>query len=180
MEEKNISATKPAMTYGLILGLALVIMHIVQYVMDVYKPPFWVSLINYAVIVAVIVYGTIRYRDDDLDGYISYGKALGFGVLISLFASIIYGFYFIILTSVIDPSYMEGVYTMIEETYIEMGMDYDQIETAMGMVKKFTNPVFMGLSSVFNFVLMGTVFSLITSIFLKKEKPLFEEAQTEE
>ncbi|HOP04761.1 MAG TPA: DUF4199 domain-containing protein [Tenuifilaceae bacterium] len=180
MEEKSISSTKPAMTYGLILGLALIIMHVLQYVMDVYKPPFWVSLLNYAIIVAVIVYGTIRYRDDSLGGNISYGKALGFGVLISLFASIVYGLYFFLLTSVIDKGYMDGVYTMIEETYIEMGMSDDQIETAMDMVKKFQNPVFMVLSSVFSFVMMGTVFSLITSIFLKKEAPIFDETPSAE
>jgi len=69
---------------------------------------------------------------------------------------------------------MEGVYRMLEETYLEMGMDYDQVETMMETVKKFQTPLMMVFSSVFGFTFMGTVFSLITSIFLKKEEPLFE------
>ena len=69
---------------------------------------------------------------------------------------------------------MDGLYKMLEETYLEMGMDYDQVETIMGTVKKFQTPLMMVFSSVFGFTLMGTVFSLITSIFLKKEEPLFD------
>lgn len=165
---------KSAMTYGLILALALIVFHLVQYLMDVYKPPMWVNILNYAVIVGGIVYGTIRFRDDELGGYISYGRALGFGVLITLFASVVYGFYLYLLTAVIDPSYMEGLHRVIEETYLELGMDEDQVETMMTAVKKFQTPLMMLISSIFSFTLMGTIFSLITSIFIKKEEPLFD------
>lgn len=174
MEEKKVNTLRSAMSFGLMLALVLIVIHLVQYLMDVYKPPMWVNILTYAAIVGGIVYGTIRFRDDELGGYISYGKALGFGVLLSLFASIVYGFYNYLLTAVIDPSYMEGVYRMLEETYLEMGMDYDQVETMMETVKKFQTPLMMVFSSVFGFTFMGTVFSLITSIFLKKEEPLFE------
>ncbi len=175
MEEKKNITVKSAMNYGLILGLALIVFHLIQYIMDVYKPPFWVSLINYIIIIGVIVYGTIKFRDDELGGNISYSKALGFGVLISLFSAIIYGFYFYILISFIDPAYMDSLFSIIEETYLESGMSEDQVEAAMGMVKKLQSPLFMLLSSIFGSVFMGTIFALITSIFLKKEKPLFED-----
>lgn len=158
MEEKKVNIMKSAMTYGLMLALALIAIHLVQYLMDVYKPPAWVNLLTYAVIVGGIVYGTIRFRDDELGGYISYGKALGFGVLLSLFASIVYGFYNYLLTAVIDPSYMEGVYRMLEETYLELGMDYDQVETMMETVKRFQTPLMMVFSSVLGFTLYGNYF----------------------
>jgi uncharacterized protein involved in cysteine biosynthesis len=174
MEKQNVSNTKNAMIYGLILGVILILFHLVQYILGIYKAPGWVSILNYAIIIGGIVYGTIRFRDDNLGGYISYSKALGSGVLICLFASIIYGFYFYILTSIIDPAYMENVHKVVEETYLEMGMDADQVENMMEMVKKFQTPVIMVLSSVFGFTLMGFVFSLITSIFIKKEEPLFD------
>ncbi|MDX9848433.1 MAG: DUF4199 domain-containing protein [Tenuifilaceae bacterium] len=174
MEDQKVNPMKSAMTYGLILALALIVLHLVQYLMDVYKPPMWVNILNYAVIVGGIVYGTIRFRNDDLGGYISYGRALGFGVLISLFSSVVYGFYLYLLTAVIDPSYMEGLYQVLEETYLEMGMADDQVETMMTAVKKFQTPLMMLISSIFSFTLMGTIFSLITSIFIKKEEPLFD------
>ncbi len=174
MEDQKVNPMKSAMTYGLILALALIVFHLVQYLMDVYKPPTWVNILNYAIIVGGIVYGTIRFRNDELNGYISYGRALGSGVLISLFASVVYGFYLYLLTAVIDPSYMEGLYQVIEETYLEMGMADDQVETMVAAVKKFQTPIMMFVSSIFSFTLMGTLFSLITSIFIKKEEPLFD------
>lgn len=165
---------KSAMVYGLYLGLALVFMNIIQYVLDVYNPPFWVGLITYAVVIAGIVYGQINYRNKELGGFISYSQCLGFGVFISLFAAIIYGFYFAVLIGVIDTTYMDKMMEVIIEKYQEAGLSDDQIEAAMDMVKKFQNPIITVVSSVFSFVFMGTLFSLITSIFIKKEKPLFE------
>lgn len=177
MDDKKNIALKSAMTYGLILGLTLIVLNLVQYIMDVYKPPIWVSLISYVLIVAVIAYGTIKFRDDELQGFISYGKAVGFGALLSLSGAIIYGFYFYILVYVIDPSYMDAIYNMLEETYLESGMSEDQVELIMNGVKKFQNPLFMTISSLFGTVFMGTLFSLITSIFIKKEKPLFDNTE---
>jgi hypothetical protein len=153
MEPKNNNIFKSAMNYGLILALALILFHLVQYVMDIYKPPFWVSVLNYAVIIGGIVYGTLRFREDEMGGYISYGKSLGIGVLICFFASIIYGFYFFLLTTVIDPSYMDSLHRVIEETYLEMGFDDDKVEMMMEAVKKFQSPLIMVLSSIFGFVL---------------------------
>lgn len=174
MENVSNSPTKSAMLYGLFLGIALVFIHIVQYVMDVYNPPFWVSLISYAAMIGIILWGQKKYRDEELGGFISYGKSLGFGVLVSLFSAIIYGFYFFILVGIIDTAYMSKLLEVIIEKYEEMGMTDDQIEAAVEMVKKFQSPIITVVSTIFSFVFMGTIFSLITSIFVKKEKPLFD------
>jgi hypothetical protein len=174
MENTSNSPVKSSMLYGLYLGIALVFIHIIQYVMDVYNPPFWVSLISYAAMIGIIFMGQKKYRDEEIGGFISYGKSLGFGVLISLFAAIIYGFYFFILVGIIDTTYMSKLLEVIIEKYEEMGMTDDQIEVAVEMVKKFQSPIITVISSIFTFVLMGTIFSLITSIFVKKEKPLFD------
>lgn len=177
MEERKGIVLKNAMTYGLYMGLGLIVVHVGQYMFDVYKAPWWLSIINYAIIVGVIILGTINLRNKELGGYISYGKALGQGVLISLSASIIFGFYFGLLTGVIDKSYMDGMYNMIAETYLDAGMDYDQVEVMMETVKKVQSPALMTISQIFGTTVMGTVISLITSIFVKKEEPLFDNIQ---
>jgi hypothetical protein len=174
MENTSSSPVKSSMLYGLYLGIALVFIHIIQYIMDIYNPPIWVSLISYAAMIGIIFWGQKKYRDEELGGFIPYGKSLGFGVLISLFAAIIYGFYFFILVGIIDTEYMSKLMDVIIEKYEEMGMTDDQIEVAVEMVKKFQSPIITVVSSIFSFVLMGTIFSLITSIFVKKEKPLFD------
>ena len=173
MENKNASL-RSSMNYGLILGLALIALSLIQYIMDIYNSPAWVSILNYAFFIGVIFYGTKKFRDDVLGGSISYGKAVGFGVLISLFASIIFGFFFYLLVTFIDPDYMANMMKAVEEMYLEKGMSEDQVEMAMKMVGKMQTPLLLMISSIFGFVLMGTFFSLITSAFIKKEKPLFD------
>jgi hypothetical protein len=174
MESKGNTMLKSAMTSGLILGIALVIFSLVIYIMGMIKPPFWVSILNYVIIIGGIIYGTKKYRDEDLGGEISYSKALGFGILVCVFASIISGIYMILQMTVIDPEYINKLMTVIEEEYAKMGMSEEQIDAVMGMVSKMQNPIFMAVTSVVGFAFMGTIFSLVTSAFLKKEKSIFE------
>lgn len=174
MEPKSNPMYKSAMTSGLIVGIALVVFNLLIYIMGVVKPPFWVSLIQYVIIIGGIIYGTKKFRDEDLGGEISYSKALGFGVLICVFASIILGIYMILLMTVIDPEFINKMMSVIEEEYVKMGMSEEQIDAAMKIVGKMQSPIFMAISTVFTFAIMGTIFSLVTAAFLKKEKSIFE------
>jgi len=174
MEPKSNTMFKSAMTSGLILGIALVIFSLVLYIMGIIKPPTWLGLLNYLIIIVGIVYGTKKYRDEDLGGEIAYSKALGFGVLVCVFASIISGIYMMLLMTVIDPEYINKLMSIIEEEYVKAGLNEDQIDAAMGLVKKMQSPIFMVISSIIGFAFMGTIFSLVTSAFIKKEKPIFE------
>lgn len=174
MEPKNNPMLKSAMNSGLILGIALVVYSLIIYIVGMIKPPFWVGIINYLLIVGGIIYGTKKFRDEDLGGEISYSKALGFGVLICVFASIISGIYTILLTTVIDPEYMTKLMSAMEEEYVKSGLSEDQIEATMKIVGKMQSPIFMAITTVIGFAFMGTIFSLATSAFLKKEKSIFE------
>lgn len=173
MEPKSNSLVKGAMTSGLILGLALIVFSVVLYILGIYKPPTWVGILNYVLIIGGIFYGQKKFRDDELGGYISYGKALGTGVLVALFASIIYGVYFYLLTAVIDPGYMDQIYAATEEALLEKGNSEDQVEQMLDAAKQYMTPIMLLVSSVIGFVFWGTIFALITSIFVKKNEPMF-------
>lgn len=174
MENKSNTMLKSAMTWGLVLGVALVIFSLILYIVNILKPPFWVSLINYLVIIGGIVLGVKKYRDDDLGGEISYGKAFGFGVLICVFAALISAVYTYLLITVIDTEYMSKLMAITEEELLNKGLPEEQIDAAMAMSKKFTSPLFITISSVIGMGLIGAVFSAIVAIFMKKEKPIFD------
>jgi len=174
MEPKSNPMYKSAMTSGLILGIALVVFSLIIYIMGIVKPPFWVGIIQYLIIIGGIVYGTKKFRDEDLGGEISYSKALGFGILICVFAAVVSGIYTVLLMTVIDPDFINKMMSAIEEEYVKMGMSEDQIEASMKIVSKMQSPVIMAITQVIGFAFMGTIFSLVTSAFLKKDKPIFE------
>lgn len=179
MEEKS-TFWQSAMTYGLYLGIALVLFNVILYVLGQNLNPT-LGWITYVIIAAGIYYSQLNYRNRELNGYIKYSTALGFGVAVMLFAGIIQSLYTVILFKFIDPSLLDQIRMMQEEVLLKQGLPEESIESATDMMAKFQSPVLMAISGLFSFALLGFIISLITSIFVKKndEGNAFEEAMEE-
>ena len=175
MEEvKSSSLSKSAMFYGAIIGVAMVLYMFVIYLVGLSTSKY-IGFVQYIIIIGGIYYATKKYRDEALNGYISYGKALGFGTFTVFFASLIIGFFTYILYSFIDPSLIDKILMMSEEAMTSQGkLTDEQIDMALEMTKKFTTPLFITFSTVLGLTFMGFLFSLITSIFIKKKDDNFE------
>jgi hypothetical protein len=104
-----------------------------------------------------------------LGGTISYGQALGFGTLMVMFASIVSAIYTFVFIKYIDPEFIDKILIMTEEQLIQQGIPDEQIEMGIEMQKKFMTPTIMSLFTIPTYTFMGFIFSLITSIFLKKK-----------
>ena len=178
MEQKS-TFWKSAMTYGIYLAVAIILYNVILYVLGENMNQT-LGFVTYAIMGAGIYYCQVSYRNKELDGYIEYGKALGFGVAIMLFAGILNSLYTVILLK-IDPSIMEQIRVMQEEAMMKKGMSDEQIEMAGQMMSKFQNPAVIVVSSLLTFAFFGFIISLITSIFVKKkiDEDAFEEAMDE-
>lgn len=172
LETKPQPMIKYAATYGLYIGLALVLLLTIDYVFKLYGQNTFLGLLNYVVIIGGIVYFTIMYRDKVLGGYISYGQSLAFGILLVIFASVVSSI-FSFLLNIIDPLYVEKQLEMMADKMMQMGLSEDQIEQSMKISRIMRNPIITLLVSVFGGALTGTIFSLVTSIFTKKQKSIF-------
>lgn len=158
---------KQSFIFGAITGFGLVLLSLLLYAIGL-NTASWVQYVSLLVLFAGIVYGTITYRDNQGNGFISYGKSLGFGVLISLFAGIVLGIYTFLFFQYFDPSQLEQIWKMAEDRMLDQGLTDEQIEQAMGFSKMFMTPIAISISGIFSMVLWGTIFSLISSIFIKK------------
>lgn len=153
---------------GFFIGIALIAYSALMYVLnlDSQGPASYVS---YLILIGGLAWGITQYRDKQNGGLISYGRSVGFGVQLSLFSGILLSFYLLIFFTYIDKEFIGNMIIKIEEAYYDAGMDDDQIEVAMGMMRKIYTPYTLSVFSVLGNVLMGLIFSLILSIFLKKE-----------
>ncbi len=168
MEEKT-SIWKIALNYGAITGLSLVILTTIWYVTNLSFNEY-VGWLNYVAIIGFVIFGTKKQRELD-DGFISYGKALGVGSVISIVAGLILAIFTYILYTVIDVDLINKLYTVQEQAMMtNPAITDDQIDTAMEMVKKFTNPITMTIGTFFGISFMGFIISLVTSAVLKKNK----------
>ncbi len=167
MEQNSTSIWKSSVTSGLYLGIALILVSVVFYVTGNMFVK-WSQYLGYAIMIAGVVMAQISYRKS-LGGTMTYGQALGMGVLTVLFASILTGIYTYLLYTVIDPSLPEQMRIFTEEQLIKQGrVPEDQMQAALDMQAKFQKPVFLLIMSIIGGTLIGLIISLITSIFTKK------------
>src|SRR4051812_46571629 len=107
--ENQRSQSKIAMNYGGMYGLSVVVCMLLFYFLGTDIQSKIPQLINYLLLILFTVIGIKNYRDQDLGGYITYGKSLGTGILISVFGGIITGAFTIVLFTMIDPSMAQKI-----------------------------------------------------------------------
>lgn len=177
--EENRSIWKETLNYGIILGLINVGLAVLTYMFDLtFKT--WLMWPMILISVLVLFFLLRSYRDHYNNGYISYGKSVGAGVIISLYAAIIAAIFAYVLYAFIDPGLVDKSLAVAEERLIARGMPDAAIEQAMELQAKMIKPWFTALMSVINGVFMGLIFSLIVSLFvMKKGNPLLDEVEEE-
>jgi len=190
MEPEQTNPYKLAMTYGLYLGGITIFISIIVWATALMeKLGLWGSMgmgfINLFVLIFLLLYFTKLYRDDHLNGKITFGNAFVFGVLIVLFSSIVSALYNYIFTKYIDPEYAQRIITMLQDkTYQWMssrGLSQTQIDDAMTKFDKqeIPTPIDSLISSLKFGLFGGTIMSLISSAIVKKnphKDDAFEEA----
>jgi len=173
MEQKT-NVWKENLTNGLILGLIGVVYTLVMYFLDLTlnKIQGYVFLL----ILIVTLYFLVKsYRDNYLHGYMTYGQAVGAGVVIFLYYSIIVAIFTYILYAVIDPGLIDKQLAAAEELLAKRGLSQEAMDAGLKIQKKMMKPEIMALMGIFGSMLSGVIMSLIVAIFAKKEgNPLID------
>jgi hypothetical protein len=179
MEQQNVSPWKANLNWGLILGFVSIIYTAILYFADqIFNQTLGFLSILFTVI--LLFFGIKAYRDQYKGGFIKYGQAVGAGVIISLYASIISAIFTIILYKLIDPDLVNKLYAFSEQRMLDQGRPENQVEMAMEFTKIFLNPFVMAGMAIVNGVFFGLIISLIEAIFLKREGAPEPVAATEE
>lgn len=167
MEQKPASLWKSSLTSGIYLGIVLILLSVILYVAGLTFET-WVQYISYPVLIAGAVYAQLSYRKS-LGGEMTYGQALGVGLMAIIFASVLSSIYAYILYTVIDPGLMEQLRMMTEQRIIEQGkVPEEQLDMVMNMTMKFQTPPIIAIMGILGGALIGLIISLITAIFTKK------------
>lgn len=178
MEQKR-SMWKETLNYGIIMGLITVVFSVLTYMFDLtFKT--WIVWPSMLLGIIVLFFLLRSYRDHYNNGYISYGKSVGAGVIINIYAAIIAAIYIYLLYSVIDPGLIDKSLAVAEAKMAEKGLPEDIIEKAMVTQAKMMKPWFTTLMATISSVFYGLILSLIVSLFvMKKGNPLLDEVEEE-
>lgn len=173
MENKPNNFIRHTLSYGSLTGGGLILFSLLMYSFDInlQSPLMYLAFI---ILATGVFFGIISFRDNYLGGFISYGKCISVGVMISLSASILLAIYSFLFFTFFDQSSIQKILDLTEEKLVQKEMTEEQIEMAMKYTAKFTTPIWKSAISILSYTFWGTIISLIIGIFTKKTDPSFE------
>lgn len=173
MENTVASRKNTILIYGSLLGVLSIVLALIGYILKSDQSGTF-KFLTWLIYIVAIILGIKHYRDKGRNGFISYGNAVGTGVLISLVGGIIFSIYLVLLVEVIDPDYITNIMQKAQDAMIEQGQSEEQIRMALKIQRKFSNPIVFALMGIVGSLFTGLITSLIVSIFLKKNDNTFE------
>jgi hypothetical protein len=173
---KKPSNVQVALRNGLILGAVLIVFSLFLYVLGV-SHDSKIQYLSFIILIIGAVMGIKQWRDKYNDGYLSYGQAFLNGFLTLLFSGIVASIWTLIFFGVIAPGELENILRATEEQMYEANPNLtdEQFDMAMRWTGMMMRPGWMAFWGLLANVFAGLIISLIVAIFMKKEKPFFEE-----
>lgn len=118
-----------------------------------------------------VFFGIKQYRDKENGGVISFGKALGVGMLITLFVALGFAIIDYIYTAFINPDFAQQ-YLDYSLSELEKTLSGEELIKAKEKARQQMESFGSGVGALFMFgivTVIGFIISLISSLFLQKK-----------
>jgi hypothetical protein len=129
------------------------------------------SLLSVPLSIAIICLGIKAVREESPGKYMSYGKGVGSGVLITLFSGLMSAVYQFIHLKFVNTEYLDYKMQQIQAQWEKAGMSAAQMEQAESVTRAMMGPVGSSIFVFFMTLLFGLIVSLIAAAFLKRPAP---------
>ncbi len=179
MEEKSSPLMKSSLTSGVYLGLISIFISVVIWAgaliesMGLFGGAI-LGLVSLVISFILVLVFAKRYRNKELGGYISFGEAFKFTMLVIIFSTIISLIYSYIFNAFIAPDYMKDLMAALQQktmAFMESkGVPEDQMDKAL---KKFEEipTIWKSLrQTALSGLIGGAIISLIVSAIVKKKE----------
>lgn len=134
------------------------------------------ELLGYSAMVvalSTIFIGVRNYRNHELKGTISFGKAFTVGLYIALIASTMYVTTWMMISDLYMPNFMDAyvgqTITKMQAAGNSQAEIDAQLESMQEMMEMYKNPFFKALITYSEILPVGLLISLITAAVLKKK-----------
>lgn len=171
MEENQPTTGKYALNFGLLAGGVGVVFAVMLYTMDMHYERGWgVQGTQIAILAAGIIFGIIQFKKANLS-FLTLSEALKLGAGIGLIAALLGIAYFLILSNVIEPDYMDKAFEIGKQQAMEDNpkITEEQMDQGIEMQKKFawvSYPIIIIMN-----IVIGLVVGLIGGLIMKKQNP---------
>ncbi|MDI1250516.1 MAG: DUF4199 domain-containing protein [Lacunisphaera sp.] len=127
--------------------------------------------IGFIIMIAVLWLGIKAVREENEGRYLSYGKGVGAGVLISLYSGLMSSIYSYIHFKFVNPEFADYQIALIRPKWEAAGLGDAQMEQAEKMTRMMMGPGAQAIMTPIMVVLFGLIISLIVAAILKRNPP---------
>lgn len=173
MEDQNLELKNHILQYGSILGGISVVFGLMLYSLDMhYQNDTNATIVSLVITIGVIAFAQFNYRKDN-QGFMSLSQGIKIGLGMAAISGIINVLYFLVLSNVIDPEMMNKATEMGMNEFLDQNPEASEelIEQVKDMQENFTGPVISSSMIIIFSLLTGLVVSLVTGLFLKRNRP---------
>ena len=158
--------------YGSIIGVILCI-NMVLMVNVIYNNPNVRAndIVGYAAMVvmfSLIFFGVRNYRNKQLDGFITFGKAFKTGTLIALVGATIYVVVWLFYYYLFVPDFIDAYTKRVLNTCSASDLESKTKEMA-NFKEMYKNPIFVILVTYSEVLPVGLIVALVSALLLKKK-----------
>jgi hypothetical protein len=175
--EATESKTNVGLMYGLIAGLIITVITLLQYLggLDMYLSP--IGFVSYLVIITMAVLAALKVRRSN-EGFLEFSQALKVTFTVCAIAFLMQTIFTYILFNFIDVPFKEAVSQEVlnksEQMLKKFGMSDAKIDEALDAQRKkdqfSLSSVLLGYAIT---CVLAFIFCLLISLIVKKSKPAF-------
>lgn len=162
---------KPSMNNGLIMG----VLFSLNFILSIQKNYLFVFLSYF--VISTIVVGmyrmSIRYRDTECEGVLSYRKAFSLILYTFFFAALISSVVKYVYFQFICPTYLESM--MQDSLKVLSGMNFKIDTEAIAQMETTLKPASFSLQYIWVNVFVGSLVAFVMAFFVKKNPPISTE-----
>ena len=166
--ENQASSKNIILNYGVYLGIASVLINLVNYAVGDYLKPHWsISILSGILMIAIIVMAFKKFKEMN-GGFMSWGQSVKIGVGLTVISAVIGILYQQLFQNFIEPEYMQQMMVVQEQAWVDAGMTSEGIDSAKEMMQKFQGPLISSAIGLVVAAFIGFVVSAITGAIMKK------------
>ena len=176
VDPSTVSPWPIAVRYGLIGGLVYCIYTLIANMSGLTAGSFGLmastisGLLMFAIAIALIVMPVKHHRDKDLGGYITIGRIIMIGMVVTAISMLISNVFNYIYMNFIDPGFVDTMMAQMEETMGSL-IPEEQLEDTLMRIQEGFEPAAMIKNSLIMTAIFGLVVSGIIGLIMKKDAP---------
>lgn len=177
VDPNDVSPWPTGSRHGLLAGLVLIVVGLIIHMAGLVdytgqsSSGSWISNIaTWGVMVAAIVMAVRQHRDQELGGFITFGRSFYTGFIVSLLIGLISAIWGYVFFAFVEPGLIDTMMEVSREQMIDQqGMSESDADQAMSYMTWMMNPAALSMFAAVGSLVAGMIFSLIIGAVMKRE-----------